>query len=115
MTLLEMFEKVNIAVPLEQRRFFNYYEDSVDELQMKYREFVFPEDTNREKITSLSDENRVRPLYHTAIVDNILFLAGAGGEGNAQYKNEFMRKARDAYMTYWRQHAKGKHIRRMMW
>ena len=40
MTILEIFEKVNLVTPIEQRRFFNYYEDSVNELLSMYGDFV---------------------------------------------------------------------------
>jgi hypothetical protein len=60
---------------------------------------------------SLNDENVVLPLYHNAIVDNILFLANKG----EHYKSEFIRKSRDAYLKYWNDNAKGRRIRRMRW
>ena len=41
MTLLEIFEKVNLVIPLEQRRFFNYFNDTVNELNTLYDGFVF--------------------------------------------------------------------------
>lgn len=135
MTLLEMYEKVNLVIPLEQRRFFNYYEDSVDELLMTYEGFVFPKDTasvrsENERTNGgetaawsteytppkrLDADNPVLPLYHNAIVDNILFLAAAGGENNEMYKTEFIRKSRAAYHKYWSENAKGKRIKRPRW
>lgn len=117
MTILEIFEKVNLVIPIEQRRFFNYLEDSVNELQALYGDFVFIEGKNIKDYTppkSLVDseyENIVLPLYHNAIVDNILFLANAG----ETYKGEFIRKSKDAYLKYWNDNAKGRRIRRMRW
>lgn len=114
MTILEIFEKVNLITPIEQRRFFNYFEDTVNELQSMYRDFVFIKDTEYTPPTRLSDEsykNVVLPLYHNSIVDNILFLANAG----ETYKSEFIRKSRDAYLEYWNDNAKGRRIRRMRW
>lgn len=106
-----MFEKVNLIAPIEQRRFFNYYADSVEELQTQYDDFLFIEDAEYEPPTSLTDENVVLPLYHTAIVDNILFLLGKGDF----YKSEFVRKSHNAHLKYWNDNAKGKRIRRMRW
>ena len=60
---------------------------------------------------SLTDDNVVLPLYHNSIVDNILFLVGKG----EQYKGEFIRKSKDAYLKYWNDNAKGRRIRRMRW
>ena len=111
MELLEIFEKVNLINPVEQRRFFNYFADSVDELQTQYDGFVFVEDAEYEVPKSLTDENPVLPLYHTAIVDNILFLLGKGDF----YKSEFIRKSNNAHLKYWNDNAKGKRIRRMRW
>ena len=38
LTALELFEKVNLRVSLEQRRFFNYLNDTIDELATKYQD-----------------------------------------------------------------------------
>ena len=111
MTILEIFEKVNLVVPIEQRVFFNYFEDTVNELQSLYRDFVFIEDKKYTPPTSLNDENVVLPLYHNSIVDNILFLANNG----ETYKGEFIRKSKDAYLKYWTDNAKGRRKRRMRW
>lgn len=112
MTLLEIFEKVNLVVPLEQRRFFNYFNDTVNELAALYSGFLF--DTTEGDYTppqNLSDSVKVLPLYHNAIVDNILFLAGQ----NENYKSEFLRKAQLAYLKYWNDNAKGRRVKRMRW
>ena len=117
MTLLEIFEKVNLTIPIEQRRFFNYFEDTVNELQSLYRDFVLITDTESDSEKeytppeSLNDDNVVLPLYHNSIVDNILFLAGVG----ETYKSEFIRKSKDAYLKYWNDDAKGRRKRRMRW
>ena len=111
MTLVEIFEKVNLVIPIEQRVFFNFFEDTVNELQSLYGDFVFIKDTKYEPPESLNDKNVVLPLYHNAIVDNILFLANKG----EYYKGEFMRKAKDAYLKYWKDNANGRRIRRMRW
>ena len=111
MSILEIFEKVNLAIPIEQRRFFNFFEDTVAELQSMYSGFVFEKDAKYQLPKSLSDENVVRPLYHNAIVDNILFLAG----GEEVRKTEFIRKSRDAYLKYWNDNAKGKKMKRLRW
>ena len=111
MTLLEIFEKVNLVIPIEQRKFFNYFEDTVNELQSLYRDFVFIEDKEYTPPESLTDDNVVLPLYHNAIVDNILFLATS----IETYKGEFIRKSKDAFLKYWNDNANGRRIRRMRW
>lgn len=107
----KIFEKVNLVIPLEQRRFFNYYEDSVNELNSLYNEFVIKKGTEYAPPTSLDERSTVRPLYHSAIVDNIIFLAG----GEETRKSEFIRKSRDAYLKYWNDNAKGRRLKRMRW
>lgn len=111
MTTLEIFEKVNLVIPIEQRVFFNFFADTVNELQSLYRDFVFIKDTEYTPPASLNDANVVLPLYHNSIVDNILFLANQG----EFYKSEFIRKSKDAYLKYWNDNAKGRRKRRMRW
>lgn len=111
MTLLEIFEKVNLVIPLEQRRFFNYFNDTVNELNTLYDGFVFESEGEYTPPQDLSDSVKVLPLYHNAIVDNILFLAGQ----NETYKGEFIRKSNAAYLKYWNDDAKGRRIKRMRW
>lgn len=111
MSILEIFEKVNLAIPIEQRQFFNYFDDTVKELQSMYSGFVLEKDTEFNPPEALSDNNVVRPLYNNAIVDNIIYLAG----GEETHKTEFIRKSRDAYLKYWNDNAKGKKMKRMEW
>lgn len=112
MTILEIFEKVNLVIPIEQRDFFNYFDDSVREIEALYgsdkKSLVFEPDTNYAPPTSLEDDNAVLPLYGVAIVDNILFLSGHGDA----HKSEFLRKARDAYLNYWNKNAKGRRMKK---
>ncbi len=111
MSILEIFEKVNLILPIEQRRFFNYFEDTVNELQSLYPGFVIKADTEYAPPKALADENVVLPLYHNSIVDNIAFLAG----GEEARKSEFLRKSRDAWLAYWNDNAKGRRIKRTGW
>ena len=111
MTILEIYEKVNLIIPMEQRVFFNFFEDSVNELESLYGDFLFIKDKEYTPPKSLNDDNVVLPLYHNSIVDNILFLADKG----ETYKSEFIRKSRDAHLKYWNDNAKGRRIRRMRW
>lgn len=115
MTILEIYEKVNLAAPLEQRRFFNYFDDCVNELRSLFagydKDYVLEEGTEYTPLKSLSADNQVRPMYYDALVDGILFYAGAGEE----HKSEFIRKARYAFLKYWTDNAKGRRIRRMRW
>lgn len=111
MSILEIFEKVNLIVPIEQRRFFNYFEDTVNELQALYSDFVFEKDAEYQPPKALSDENVVLPLYTQAIVDNIVFLA----DGEETRKSEFIRKSREAYLKYWNDNAKGRKMKGMRW
>lgn len=111
MSTLKIFEKVNLTVPIEQRRFFNYLEDTVAELSSMYSGFVFEKDTEFEPPKALSDDMAVLPLYTDAIVDNIIFLA----TGEETRKSEFMRKSRAAYLKYWNDNAKGRKIQGARW
>lgn len=111
MPMIDIFEKVNLIMPIEQRRFFNLFDDSVRELWSMYGDFVFTKGTEYQPPENLNDENVVLPLYHSAIVDNIVFLATA----DEARKSEFIRKSRDAYLKYWNGNAKGRKMRRLEW
>ena len=111
MSILAIFEKVNLTMPIEQRRFVDDFDDTVKELQSMYRGCVCEKDTEYQPPEALSDKNVVRPLYHNAIVDNVIFLAG----GEETRKGEFMRKSRDAYLKYWNDNAKGRKMKGMEW
>ena len=111
MKLIEIFEKVNLIAPIEQRKFFNFYNDTIDELNSLYGNLLFQKTEDGEEYeapTKLDDEVLVLPLYQGAIIDNILFLVGKG----EVYKSEFVRKARNAYLKYWNDNAKGRRLKK---
>ena len=108
MKLIEIYEKVHMKMPLEERRFFNYFNDTVAELLSAVPPRYVTETGKRfEPMYSLNTniEYAVRPLYAPAIVDNILYMAGYDSENAAFYKQEFIRKAQEAYKTYWNHEA----------
>lgn len=111
MSIQDIFERVSFIIPIEQRKFLDYFADTVAELEAMYSDFVFDKNSVYCPPEALSDENAVLPLYCNAIVDNIIFLSG----GDEKYKSEFLRKARVAYLKYWNDNAKGKRIKRMRW
>lgn len=110
MCALELFEKVNLRVQLEQRRFFNYLSDTIDELAAKYQDVPKLVFTSGEKknVSGLSDDVGVLDAYGPAIVDNIVFLAGADPAGTS--KSEFLRKSDNAFLLYWNKNAKGRRV-----
>lgn len=113
MEIKSVFEKVNLVVPLEQRRFFNYLEDTAGELIAKYGEkFVLVDGADVCSYDNKIDgEINILPQYEKAIVCNILFNAGAG----EQYLSEFLRHSDAAYLSYWRSNAKGRRLKRKEW
>ena len=120
MTILEIYEKVNIKTPVEQRLFFNYLNDSINELAELYGDMpktVFHDNITAADIViidTLSDKPDgmvILPLYHNAIVDNILFMCGQGDT----YKGEFVRKSKEAYLHYWNIYSRGRHVKRNRW
>lgn len=111
MTLIKIFEKVNLFTPIEQRRFFNFFEDSVEELQSMYSGFVFEKESEYKPPEKLDDDVPVLPLYRDAIADNIIFL-----ETSDEFrKSEFIRKSRAAYLKYYCDNAKGRKIKGREW
>lgn len=111
MELLKVFEKVNLVVPIEQRDFINFFEDTVAELSSMYDErFVFTDGT----LTlpeSINTDVKIKDKYEKAIVENILFLAGAGDV----HQSEFIRQSKNAYLSYWNENAKGRKVVRNRW
>jgi len=93
---LIIYEKVSLKTPLEQRRFFNYLDDTCMELMALSKNKVCVNDDEEYKpADSLDDRINIRGIYIPAIVDNILYLAGLGDT----YKSEFLRKAEEAKRT----------------
>lgn len=113
MEIKDIYEKVSLKVPLEQRRFFNYFNDTIAELESMYPDLLFKEGMHYTPMHDLSDEYIIRPLYAPAIVDNIIFLSGYDKDGT--YKSEFIRKAKEAYINYWNSHAHNRRLKRMRW
>lgn len=111
MKLSSIFEKVNLIIPLEQRRFFNYLEDTASELISKYGEKFVLEDgasvcTHDNNL--ISGEINILPQYEKAIVNNILYLGGAG----ELYISEYLRLAEQAYIYYYRKNTKKRRLKR---
>lgn len=113
MTILDIFERVNLVYPIEQRRFFDYFNDTISELLALYPGFVLKDDKNAcvDALSTKEELNPVLELYHIAISDNILFFV----TGEETYKGEFVRKSRLAFLKYWNDNAKGKRVKRMRW
>ena len=114
MTILEIFENVNIKTPVEQRIFFNYFNASVNEISALHGDMPYAvfggkiKAGDNVRVKSLTDEPTILPLYHEAIIDNILFLCGQGDA----YKGEFIRKSKEAFNEYWSEYSKKRRIKR---
>lgn len=113
MKIIDIFEKVNLTVPIEQRDFLNYVEDTIHELSSMYGEkFIFSGDDYKfTSPDSINEEIPVHEHYKKAIAENVLFLAGAGDV----HQHEFIRQSRDAYLRYWNEDAKDRKLRRNRW
>ena len=116
MTLNQMYERVLLVLPVEQRQFLNRLNDTIIELGGLYGDVpkllynpieddVYPDG---QWINSSDKLTYILPLYHEAIVDNILFLSGAG----ETYKAEFLRKAHNTWLKYWNVDAKNRNTKR---
>lgn len=92
-TVLEIYEKVCIVKPVEQRLFFHRLNDTVMELLALYpAKHVLLNGENWEKVNNLEGTLSITDIFVPAVVDNILYLSGAGDV----YKSEFLRKAENA-------------------
>ena len=97
----KMYERVTLVTPLEQRRFFDYYDASVNELCVMFdKKYVFRKGCTYVAPESLNYEDVTREIFHESIIDNILYMAGAG----EIYKSEFVRKANLGVKKAWNEH-----------
>jgi len=116
MTVLQIFDKVNLFAPVEQRDFFSHLNASIAEVAALHGDspgLVFHGNLTSADlvpIDTLSGEEKIPllPLYHDALADNILYLCGR----DAALKSEFLRKTDEAFRQYWSINAKGRKIRR---
>lgn len=112
-TALDIFEKVNLKRSMEQRRFFNALNDTLDELRTTYHDIEILVNGEKEpgRTGRLADVIDGIDLYVGAIVDNINFLNG----GDETDKGEFVRKAELAHATDRRKKNKVRRIKRLRW
>lgn len=97
MTIREIYEKVCLRQPLLERIFFHRLNDTVSELLALYPEdIVLIDGQSWHPVMSLKGAISVRSLYIPGIVDNILYLSGAG----EQYRTDFLEKAKNASSRY---------------
>jgi hypothetical protein len=115
MNVKQIYERVSLVAPVFQRPFFDRLNDTIIELGSLYGEvpkllYVSDEDgevVSEQWVKDLDAELIILPLYHNAIVDNILYLSGAGDV----YKQEFVRKTHDAWLKYWNVDAKNRKVK----
>ena len=72
MTILEIYEKVNLVIPIEQRVFFNFFEDTVNELQSLYGDFVFIKDKGEETMETSDTSLRSVDAEGNVYVNGVL-------------------------------------------
>lgn len=113
MSILQIYENINILVPMEQRRFLDFYNQTILELCSTYSNYVLKNGKSFSPVESLSDDSVILPLYDDSILDNIIYLSGNDKTG--VLKSEFLRKSSNAHTTYWNENAKNKHIKRARW
>ncbi len=116
-----IYEKVSLKTAMEQRRFFNYLNDTLCELFSLYngnliytKEYISDSHHNTDEpilVMSLDDYLPLRHIYIPAIVDNIVFL----NTGEEFLKTEFLRKSNDAFLSAYGSDARGRHIKRSRW
>lgn len=110
---IDLFEKVNLVRPIEQRRFFNALNDTLDELRTTYHDLVIKVNGKTEPglCGRLDDRIEGLDLYIGAIADNINFANG----GTDTDKGEYIRKADLAHKTEWSRLGKGRIVKRNRW
>ena len=111
MILREIYEKVCLKTRLEERRFFNHFNDTVIELEAMFPGMIC--DGAFTPFEKLTDECNVKNIWTPAIVDNIIFLSGDDKDGT--YKSEFIRKAQNAAHAIRKKDGRARHIKKRRW
>lgn len=106
----DIYEKISLKKPLDMRRFFNFLNDTVEELESTHHKFITDDEAECTHVDDVEAEIPVRELYAPAIVDNILYLSDESGANAVNYKQEFIRKAQNAWLRYWHDTAHGKKV-----
>lgn len=114
MNVKQIYERVSLVTPIWQRHFFDRLNDTLIELGSMYGDvpkLLYIEDENGEYpdgqwVKELETQLVILPLYHASIIDNILYLSGAGEE----YQAEFIRKSHAAWLNYWNKDAKDRRV-----
>ena len=105
MTVKDMYEKVMLKKNVDIRSFINALNDTQDEVSSSYRVGT------PDKILRLEDEISIDVLFHNAMLDNVLFILGAGDS----FKSEFLRKCHEAYKVLVGSKSKRRTLRRSGW
>jgi len=107
---LDIFESVSLKVSISEREFIDKINLTLNEMASEYK---FNNDKDNEKtVVYTVDENiDIDDRYLSAIVDNILYLSS----GNADFKSEFIRKAKAADLSIYRENTKGRKLVRRSW
>ena len=117
MTIIDIYERISLKVPMEQKLFFNALNDTINAISARYGSIPGVTFDNRLRgdelmpIHGLIEEIPLLPMYHNAVVDGIMYRSGQGDA----YGAESDRKADEAYRYYWFLHSGGKKTRRRQW
>lgn len=115
MTIKKMYEAVNLRTPIDERTFFEYFNESVAELVLKFKaKYIFTDDEKEKnpQISSLNEDNPIFDLYHIAVLYNILYLCGLGDA----YKTMFLSYSEEANLQKEKERdTKGDYIRSEGW
>lgn len=115
-TALKIYEKINLKLPLEQRRFFHYLNEVINELITRYGAEYVLDDAYREKgfmpIESLNDPLQIKTQFVNPVLYGITALADPQ---NQTAKAEEIRLADEAYTDVWNAAIKSRTIKRPGW
>lgn len=116
MNAKQIYERVQLVMPIGERQFFDRLNDAIGVLDQEYGELpklLWQADENgalpekQQWVKTLDDEIDLLPYYHVTLADHVLYLSGAG----ETYEAEFRAKARAAWLNYWNRDAKGRRVK----
>lgn len=115
----DIYEQIILKFNVEQKKFLIALNNTISELFAEYGEIVFVDNTPPTADIQWSDivsglKVCFKPLFVPAVVDNIIYLLNTTAD-NVGYKQEFMRKARQAFLKYWNDNAKGRRVKKIGW
>ena len=115
MKIGQIYESVTIRTPVDERNFYDYFNETLSEIEMMFdTKYTFKDGCVGSVVSSMEDEFPLMDKYYTAVLFNLLYLCGYGDPNSI--KSEFIRLANAAHDSEKDKYAMGgKFVKRWGW